>query len=623
MDVEHYPADLIVTDTDFTNCGWQAVLDNTTQDDYDSMQQSFTAAASQAMEDGRKSDGKIFWLLADACLMMLAPESINEPFRPAFISTKGRSVIPDDFSETDITFFAQIVDTIDNPWLKARLSDIIWLKQSPRDIRFACMAIDSYRTIPLTAETWVHDCLDCWKRAITLARSLNAGAGNRLKEIEAEVITKFEGTTEQDGYFALQLADLLETKHLGRDNPSAIAQKLEVLASTFKNKGDLHAAREYYTTSAKWFKAASDDTKWVEMTVSVAECIVEEAEARISSDNPNHIAANWCYENAIKTYRTIPRKKRAIHNVDERIAELHRRLGESGEMLVGEMRKISSPAINIGPEIEKARNAVRGKGVVEALDAFVNLYPFARKKEIREEAIKNIRKNPLHAIIPATLVSENGRVIARHSGMDFGSTPSDEDKIVIQNEMIDYYRIQVDFLVRAYILPALEIVLLEHRLREADFIGLARQSPIVPPGREYLFAKALFAGFDRDFVTALHLLVPQVENMVRYHLNLSGVKTTTLDSDGIETENSLSSLMKLEETETLFGEDVAFEIRSLFCDPFGPNLRNELAHGLLDDEACQSSYSIYAWWFGLKLVFSTYWNATRQYSKCGDRDNVA
>jgi hypothetical protein len=615
MNVERYPADLIVTKQDFAKCGWQAILDSTTRDGYLSMWQSFTAAAKQALEDERKSDGKIYWLLADACSMMLSPKSTNDPFKPFVVMDGQRSVIPDDYSKVDITFFAQIVDAIDDPWLKARLADIIWLKQRPRDIRFALMAIDSYRSIPLNAETWVHGCLDCWERAIMLARSLNAGAGSRLKDIESEVIEKLNAATEKDVFFALRLADLLEANHLGRDYPSAIAQKLELLASAFKSKGELHGAREYYTASAKWFKVANDDAKWGDMTVSVAESFVEEAEARISSDKPSYIAANMFYEDAIKIYRTIPHDKRAIHNVDERIAELHRRLSESGEKSLGEMGKISSPAIDIGPEIEKARNAVRGKGVVEALGAFVNLYPFARKKEIREEAIKIIRDNPLHAIIPATVISKDGRVIAKHRGMDFGSTPSDDDEIVIRKEMVDYYRIQIDFLVRTNIIPALEIMLLEHRLREADFIGLVRQSPLVPPGRERLFVKALFAGFDRDFVTALHLLVPQIENMVRYHLKQAGVKTTTLDSDGIETENGLSNLMKLAEVETLFREDVAFEIRSLFCDPIGPNLRNEVAHGLLDDEECQSTYSIYAWWFGLKLVFTTYLNAVQQYSK--------
>lgn len=47
----------------------------------------------------------------------------------------------------------------------------------------------------------------------------------------------------------------------------------------------------------------------------------------------------------------------------------------------------------------------------------------------------------------------------------------------------------------------------------------------------------------------------------------------------------------------------------LFCDNFGVNLRNNVTHGLLDDNQCNSIESVYSWWLGLKLIFNTYWNA--------------
>ena len=106
--------------------------------------------------------------------------------------------------------------------------------------------------------------------------------------------------------------------------------------------------------------------------------------------------------------------------------------------------------------------------------------------------------------------------------------------------------------------------------------------------------------------------------MVRFHLNQSGIKTTTLDTSGIENEIGLSALMETPEADKILGEDVSFEMRALFCDAFGPNLRNGLAHGLLDDDACQSVYSVYAWWLGLNLVFNTLWKATRK----GASDNT-
>ena len=62
------------------------------------------------------------------------------------------------------------------------------------------------------------------------------------------------------------------------------------------------------------------------MTVSEAEGWVKEAIAKVSSDQPSHVAAAIFYEKAIQTYRTIPRSERAIHRVDERIADLRARL---------------------------------------------------------------------------------------------------------------------------------------------------------------------------------------------------------------------------------------------------------------------------------------------------------
>ncbi|MCY1543426.1 hypothetical protein D9M68_792440 [compost metagenome] len=201
-------------------------------------------------------------------------------------------------------------------------------------------------------------------------------------------------------------------------------------------------------------------------------------------------------------------------------------------------------------------------------------------------------------------------MIAKRPAVSLGGE-STEDDIAIRAEMIRDYGILVSIVVQGDVWPALEVLLLEHRLREADFVGLASQSPIVPKGRAGLFGKALFAGYDRDFVSALHLLIPQIEHMVRVHLKQAGAKTTNLDKDGIENENGMSTLMDLPEAERVFGKDLAFELKTLFCDAFGPNLRNELAHGLLDEDACHSPYAIYAWWLGLRLVFNTWWNAAR------------
>src|SRR6218665_3023657 len=104
------------------------------------------------------------------------------------------------------------------------------------------------------------------------------------------------------------------------------------------------------------------------------------------------------------------------------------------------------------------------------------------------------------------------RVRVQHVGvlengppMNFNAKPTEDNEDAIRYQMIRLYSENVGIAAHGIILPALELLLLEHRLREADFVHIANQSPIGPKGRAGLFGKALFAGFDRDFVTALHL----------------------------------------------------------------------------------------------------------------------
>ena len=323
--------DLILTVRDFAGCGWKAALAGTTREDYYSMSNAFFSAAKQAISEDRQAHGKVLSLLADACSMRFSPDSFNEPFKPLTVLGGQRSMTPDDLSEDDVTFFVQIVDYIDDPWLKARLADLVWLLQSPRDVKFALAAIDSYRSIPLDTETWVRGGEKCWQRAIGLACMLGSGAGERFAEIEASIIQAFTLVTSQDGFLGYWLADLLKSNALGRDHSTRVATKLQSLAHEFEGAGELLRAREYSRASADWFRVSGDDEKSITMTVEVAENWVKEAIARVSSDQPSHMVAVTCYENAIQTYRTIPKSMRAMHCVEDRIAELRRHLNESGK----------------------------------------------------------------------------------------------------------------------------------------------------------------------------------------------------------------------------------------------------------------------------------------------------
>lgn len=622
--MERYPRDVSIGVDDFHHSGWKAAVTSSKHTDCTGLLESLSTAARSAVTEGKIPEGKVLWLLADACSMILNPDSPNMPFKPLMEAGINHTPIPEDFSRSDIDFFSLIADEIDDAWLQARLADLVWLlKRSPRSPKHALMAIDAYRRVPLDNDTWNRGGRECWERAIALGRMLGAGAGERVRQIEEAMVAAFEATTLEDEYFPVSLAHVLAENHLAIERGTDIAGRLELSARDLDAKGDLHLAREFSAASVEWFRQTGDTARAAAMTAFVAETWSKEAIARTSSDNPSYLVAENFYEKAIQNYRSIPGSQRATLHVEERIAELRGRLTDAGARSLQEMHVTSSPPISIAPLVDAARNAVKGKSAIDALVALANVTSGASEDEIRKSSEELLRDHPLQAIIPVIHKSRDGRVIALRPGIDQGDPGSANSQATLWAEMVSYYGLTLGLAVQGSILPALDAMLLEHRLCERDFAAIAADCPVVPVGREHLFGKALFAGYEGDFVVALHLLVPQIENMVRCVLKDSGLKTATLNPDGTETENGLSTLMDLPESTKVFDKDLRFEIKALFCDPFGPNLRNELAHGLLDDATCQSVYAVYAWWFGLRVVVNTFWNARTQRGMEADVETTA
>ena len=600
-----------LTVADFASCGWEEAVNNTERANYTAIFLALSTAARNAETEERESHGRVLQLLAFACAMHLDPESKNEPFKPIKVGLDGKpAIIPRDFTETHMAFFAKIIDDVDNALLKARLADLLWMNRSTRHANFALTAIDSYRSVPLDPETWAFGALECVQRATTLARSIRSAPGGHLEEIETSLSDAIASSRTDDGFFPLKLAEVLETSALSKDQRASIATKLETLALEFEQQGDIYKERQYRYAAATWFRNSANQAKSVVMTIAQAEGWVKEADARILCEEQEFLIAVDCYDRAIKIYQTIPRVDREQHQIDERIAELQRYRTQCREKSQGQSRTFVTASQDLTEVAKNARSAVGNKNLDEAMRAFAGLFSIS-VDQLRDLAVGSLADSPMRAFIPTAYLDADNRVIAQHSGMS-GSTPTEDDEAVVRAEMAGHYDWMISSAVYGCILPALDTLTSEHAISKADFVELARLSPAVPPRREILFGKALFYGFDHEFDTALHLLVPQIENMVRFHLKRVEAKTTNVDPSGIETENGLSTLMDLPQAVDLFGEDVAYEIRTLFCDHFGQNLRNNVAHGLIDDAEAQSVRSVYAWWYGLKLVFNTYWKVSHR-----------
>jgi hypothetical protein len=156
-----YPADTPIRREAFESSRWDEALDAAAREDYSSMWQALSTAAREAVDGGRPEQVRVLWLLADACSMMLKAESINEPFKPFMVMDGKRSALPEDLGDDEIAFLSSIYGKLGDPKLKARIADLVWLVAKPREPQAATAAIDAYRQIAISTDSWVRDGREC------------------------------------------------------------------------------------------------------------------------------------------------------------------------------------------------------------------------------------------------------------------------------------------------------------------------------------------------------------------------------------------------------------------------------------------------------------------------------
>jgi len=216
------------------------------------------------------------------------------------------------------------------------------------------------------------------------------------------------------------------------------------------------------------------------------------------------------------------------------------------------------------------------------------------------QAEKHSQEFKFRDIVPTSAVNGEGKRIAWDS--DINSKDSNERERAWSNRMHELAGFNHRVNVIAGIEPARETIASEHAPQLDQLMPILRGNPFVPVGREISFGKGILAGFYGDFMEAVHLLVPQLENFLRHMLNINGVVTTSLTNEGIQEEIDLNKLLQMQQLEKILGSDLVFDLRGLLVERFGSNLRNKLAHGLLRDEEFETVEARYLWWSVLRLV---------------------
>lgn len=570
---------------DFTITPWVQVITSVTEKECDTYERLFVSKSIEAKEAGDKAGYAVFALLGALCSLMLNREKEDEPLGPKFVFSGMRSAMVQDFQDDQLTVLAEVLPSVNDAEMRARIADVLWLTKSNRHA--AIIAVDAYLESAATFIFDEHNAYERVHRAFRLAVRVRSPLPKVLADIDVRVQSHY---MPSNSIYPLWYMDLLFEAKYGE--ATLYAARAEQFAQCAEAQNKWFAAYPYWNLAAKWHRRAGDNAAQRHALVQAAETYVHRADEEITPPRHSYITAAAHIESAYEVYLNVA-------DSQVRRAALRTQMLDYQRRGMTEMGRISVP-IDLTAITGQATALVQGKLLYEALTSLAGCSTSPSIVEMRA-AIQAPNPFPLQSLISRVHYTGSGYVDARTPAA-FSDDPRDIEAATIAG-MIERLRLAQSLHAAGVVEPARTQIMSEHAVTINDLAPIVLNNPLIPDGREMIYARGLLAGLQGDYLLALHLLIPQIENTLRHLLQVQGVNVVGIDSNGIQRPFGLETLLPKPELIAILGEDLIFDLRGLLVEPLGWKLRAGIAHGLLDHDAFYSMGAIYLWWLVLRLCF--------------------
>lgn len=522
-------------------------------------------------------------------------ENALSPFDPFIILVNKKPICKTELlNESELDFLVEVFDIIKNKMLKARIGDILWYLKYKKNIKYPEFLISIYSNLNLTNDDEFFDHIKLVRRGIYVTKQL----GRDLTGIESNLYSFFITFVYDGSSKLLFISDVLRNFGLANNNADTIIDKLVVFGNNLINDENYNLAEQYFDEASKW---TENEDKKIELQVMRVRTLISLALKKESEG----ILAGVLYNKAIIILRKLKKETRLRFFTESEYENLIQKKQASGIVAVQNMKPFSMPVDIIVPLLTQIRdnttNALRGQSKEEMLKRFL-LTEHIKAATFEQKAIE-MNNSAFMFISNMNIYGSDGRVIGSLTRTE-EQNPTSSNKNIF-DMMVYHYTNYINMIVPARIMTGLSLLNESFYFCESEIETIVRGSHVVDEDRIKSFTKGIFAGFHSDYLTALNVLSPQFENLVRTLLKANGIITVNIE-DGKEQEIGLSNLMEKDGVMDIFGEDLTFEIKALMCNHIGPNLRNNTAHGLLNDNEMNSLFSLYFWWFCLKFLYSQY-----------------
>jgi hypothetical protein len=582
------------------------------------------AASKKEAADGNAELEAAFRLMGAVCSMMLKLDKPKQPFAPSFVFENIRGAALEDFTSNDLDFLKDLFFDIDDSELKARVGDILWT--STRYYQVVEPSIDAYletastlrsptdaKTISDTESSQggtvsakLHNIL-IYKSTERIERAFQLARLTGNKRANDKIVAYVEAIFDEKevAHFAFLIAHLME---LLLEYAKVDVKKHLIICEQgvdwAKKVQDWPLTRRYLDLKAEWLTIAGELDQARHSKIQAVETYIEEAQ-QVAHISPNGVTTPN-YQSYARAVLYIELGLEALGRVNNPPTDLREKLRK---LLLDYQQKSvedlevtpATVSVDVSDLADIAVAVVKGKSFEDALNHLTFLIGVAPAKTLKEKVLDAIGNDPLLDMLPKFTINAMGKRISRSPAIS--SSSSEEKDAAIAGEMFRASRDYWQFVIGGIVEPARRQILLEHNVRVKDFFPMLYNNPFVPTGREQIYARGLHAGLEGDYIVSTHLLIPQIENSLRYLLQKQGIPTTSLKNDGIEDELDLNTLLYKPEVLHFFDEDIIFSLRGLLIDRNTYNARNTTAHGLRNYYNFFGEDNVAIWWLTLRLCY--------------------
>ena len=550
----------------------------------------YAKAATEANNSGYSVKASVYAFLGSVMGIHMRATDKAAPWGPQLEMADGRrTIIPTD-AKAQLEQLQPLLPHMNNPILKSRIADLVW-SNDMRQTNAAIIAVESYAEIVtkiLNRSLHGYDdqkadhfeALRFLQRGMSIASAIS-GKNALPESIVSALKILYDSTKNSMAYVACA-----DTAELGCRNrildQRTVARELEAMVCAASPEIVPEAVRKASDYAAYLFGKLKDEDGKERCQLRSVSLLLAMADHCSQAG----AKASWVMD----ALQALGRMK----GHDEQKAALKKTLRELQAESSHEFATFSVP-LNIEDEREAMHQRFLGYDLSDALKNFALLSQSPSKEKLRQEAVDSMSSSPLLATMTMAHLDGDGKVIAKTEGARPGDAPSEEwfDTTISRSEGL---RRQI--VMGAGIDPARQAITLKFSIIEEHLEPVVSASWFVPQSQKPILGLGFARLIQGDFISAAHLIIPQLEPCLRNALQLNGIDTGKRRNNSTEEDQDLSALFRNHRTELerILGADLTYELELLFDRTTGNRLRHLIAHGNMGAGGCYSPDVIYACW---------------------------